>query len=51
MGISSAQYGSLLIPIIMKPELHLHIARETKKDVWERKLLDKRLKQERLVSR
>ena len=38
MGISSAQYGSLLIPIIMSkitPELHLRVAKETKKDVWE----------------
>ena len=38
MGISSTQYGSLLIPIIMTkltPELRLRIARETKKEVWE----------------
>ena len=37
MGISSAPYGSLLIPIIMTkltPELCLHIARETKNEVW-----------------
>jgi len=35
MVISSAQYGSLLIPFIMSkitPELRLRIARETKKD-------------------
>ena len=38
MGISSTQYGSLFIPIIMTkltPELRLRIARETKKEVWE----------------
>ena len=44
MGISSAQYSSLLIPIVMCKitlELHLCIAQETKKDVWEMwKLLD-----------
>ena len=44
MGISSTQYGSLLIPIIMTkitPELRLRVARETKKDIWEiRELLD-----------
>ena len=38
MGITSTQYGSLLIPIIMTkltPELQLHIARESRSDVWE----------------
>ena len=38
MVISSAQYGSLLILIIMiklTPELSLHITRETKNEVWE----------------
>ena len=38
MGITSAQYGSLLIPIIMTkltPELRLRIARESRSDVWE----------------
>ena len=38
MGINSAQYGSLLIPIIMTKlpqELCLRIARETDKDIWE----------------
>ena len=38
MGINSAQYGSLLIPIIMTKlpqDLRLHIARETDKDIWE----------------
>ena len=37
MGISSAQYESLLILIIMtnlNPELRLRIARETKNEVW-----------------
>jgi len=49
MGISSAQYGSLLIPIIMSkitPELRLRIARETKKDVWEMGELLDLIKQE-----
>ena len=38
MGITSAQYGSLLIPIIMTkltPELRLRVARESRSDVWE----------------
>ena len=38
MGITSTQYGSLLISIIMTkliPELRLHIARESRNDVWE----------------
>ena len=38
MGISSTQYGCLLIPIIMTKltsELHFQIARETKNQVWE----------------
>ena len=43
MGISSTQYGSLLIPIIMTkltPELRLRIARETKKEVWEYEIVN-----------
>ena len=38
MRITSAHYGSLLIPIIMTkltPELSLHTARESRSDVWE----------------
>ena len=38
MGIRSEQYGSLLIPIIMTRlplELHLRIAYETDKEIWE----------------
>jgi len=38
MGITSAQYGSMLIPIIMdklSSELRLRIARESKRKVWE----------------
>ena len=35
MVISLAEYKSLLIPFIMTPELRLHIARETKNEVWE----------------
>ena len=38
MGITSAQYGSLLLPIIMTkltPELRLRIARESRNDVWD----------------
>ena len=38
MGITSTQYRSLLIPIIMTkltPELRLRIARESRSDVWE----------------
>ena len=38
MGITSTQYGSLLIPIIMiklTPELRLRIARESRSDIWE----------------
>ena len=49
MGISSTQYGSLLIPIVMSkitPELRLRIARETKKDIWEMGELLELIKQE-----
>ena len=49
MRISSAQYGNILIPIIMIkliPELHLHIARETKNEVWEICKLLTQIKQE-----
>ena len=49
MGITSAQYGSLLIPIIMTkltPELRLHIARESRNDVWEIRELLTLIKQE-----
>ena len=38
LGINSAQYGGLLIPIIMTKlpqELRLSIAHETDKDIWE----------------
>jgi len=37
LGISHEQYGSLLIPVIMTKlpyNLHLQIARFTKKDIW-----------------
>ena len=38
LGIRSAQYGSLLIPVIMSKfpnEIRLRVARETNKDVWD----------------
>ena len=45
MGLNSVHYGSLLISIILSKiasEMHLHITKETKKDVWEiRELLDR----------
>ena len=38
LGIKSAQYGSLLIPVIMSklpPDIRIHVARNTSQDVWE----------------
>ena len=38
LGIKSAQYGSLLIPVIMSklpPDIRIHVARSTSQDVWE----------------
>ena len=38
LGIQSAQYGSLLIPVIMSKfpnEICLRVAHETNKDVWD----------------
>jgi len=49
MEISSAQYGSLFISIVMSkitPELWLCIARETKKNVWKNGELLDLIKQE-----
>ena len=49
LGIKAEQYGSLLIPIIMTkllPDLCLHFARDTDKDVWEIKELMELVKRE-----
>ena len=38
LGIKSAQYGSLLIPVIMSklpPDIRIHVTRNTSQDVWE----------------
>lgn len=38
LGIKSAQYGSLLIPVIMSklpPDIRIHVACNTSQDVWE----------------
>ena len=38
LGVSSSQYGSLLIPVIMSklpPEIRIQVARNTAREVWE----------------
>ena len=38
LGVHAEQYGSVLIPIVMlklPPDVHLHIARVTTRDIWE----------------
>ena len=48
-GITSAQYGSLLIPVILSKfsnDIRLRVARETNEDIWEiDKLLRKKKRQ------
>ena len=49
LGVSSSQYGSLLIPVIMSklpPEIRMQVARSTVHEVWEVSDLLKVIRQE-----